>query len=102
MLYILSGTMPIAEIRPEELIILIPLMALAIPIINMLIKHQQRMAEIIHGTANEHSNVEITQLRREVYELKQMVHQQMIALDSQHSYAKVPVEQPLQRRLEEA
>jgi ribosomal 50S subunit-associated protein YjgA (DUF615 family) len=101
MLNFFSGPVPIAEVGPE-ILILIPVMALAIPIINMLIKHQQRMAEIIHGTAHEHSNSEISQLRREVYELKQMVHQQMIALDSQNSVSRIPVEQPLQRRLEEA
>ena len=98
----LIDNLSLAEIGPGEVFLFIPIVALCIPIIKMLVQHQQRMAEIIHGTANEHSHAEIAQLRHEVYELKQLVHQQMIALDSHSSMTRVPVETPLQRRLEEA
>lgn len=57
--------------------ILIPLTALMIPIIAILIHHQQRMAQIIHGrSSNPELENEVHALRREVQELKQMMSRQ--------------------------
>jgi uncharacterized membrane protein (DUF106 family) len=91
--------LPILEIHPGDIAVLIPIIALMIPIVKMLVSHQQKMAEIIHGTANRQSDVEVAQLRQEVYELKQLVHQQMIALDTVKSAPAVDI--PLQKRLEQ-
>ena len=62
------------------LAIFIPLLALMIPIVVILTRHQQRMAEIVHRTAGDHS--ELTALRHEIAELKSLVHQQAITLDT--------------------
>lgn len=59
---------------------MIPLMALAIPIIVVLTKHQQRMAELIHGGAGNQQQIEA--LKREVGELRSLVHQQAIQIDN--------------------
>jgi len=69
-----------------QLALLIPIMALSIPIIAILItaftKHQQRMAEIIHASHAAQQNPAIDQLRMEVRELKEIVASQAIALDN--------------------
>ena len=68
--------------------ILIPIMALMIPIIAMLIKHQTNMAQIIHGRPLNEDNHGIpmlqnnSQLTEEVRQLRELMHQQAIALDN--------------------
>ena len=81
---------------------MIPIVALTIPIVAILVKHQQRMAEIIHGTARQQGDAEIAQLRSEVYELKQLVHQQMISVDSLVSSRVASQEIPIYQRLEQS
>ena len=92
--------LPLALVGPEHFAVFIPILGVVAGIVAILTKHQQRMAEIIHGTASEISNQDVAQLRREVAELKQLVHQQMIALDSYSSSR--PPQEPvsLQKRLE--
>src|SRR5471030_1159572 len=94
--------LPLAFLRPDELAVMIPILGVVAGIVAIMTKHQQKMAEIIHGSRAAQSNDEIAALRSEVAELKQMVHQQMIALDS---YAGSPRRSddvpPLQRRLEQ-
>ncbi|MBC8065954.1 MAG: hypothetical protein H7Y17_14065 [Chlorobia bacterium] len=66
---------------------LIPLVIFMIPIIAILTSHQRKMAELIHGNrANGNTNGEIEALRREVQELKQLVHQQTLQIDSISRY----------------
>src|SRR5471030_1134883 len=84
-----------------EIAVFIPITALMIPIVAILVKHQQRMAEIMHGSGGAQTHAEVAQLRNEVYELKQMLHQQMITVDSMLSTPKVNSDQPLQQRLEQ-
>ncbi len=75
--------MPITEV----LALMIPIVALMIPIVAILSHHQRRMAELIHQrnpAINSHSG-QIEALRQEVSELKQLVHQQMIAVDNMAS-----------------
>ncbi len=91
----------LAYLDPGQIAVMIPIFALSIPIVAMLIKHQQRMAEIIHGTARQQGDAEIAQLRSEVYELKQLVHQQMISVDSLVSMKVKDTDTPLQQRLEQ-
>ena len=63
---------------PDILALFIPIVALMIPIVVTLTKHQQRMAEIIHGnnTVNE-----TNELRREVADLRSIIQSQALALD---------------------
>jgi hypothetical protein len=68
-------------LEPAILALLIPITCLMIPIVAILTAHQRKMAEIIHQKASTQPG-EIEALRREIYELKQLVHQQAIAMDS--------------------
>ena len=65
---------------------LIPLVIFMIPIIAILTSHQQKMAKIIHERASiipdQRQAQELNQLRAEIQELKSLVHQQAIAMDS--------------------
>ncbi len=62
--------------------IIIPILIFLIPIIAILTAHQRKMAELIHGKENSQQNPEVAALRHEVYELKQLIHQQAIAIDN--------------------
>jgi len=77
----------------EVLAIGVPIIALMIPIVAILTAHQRKMAEIVHGRTNEGGSqeAEITALRSEVAQLKQLMHQQAIALDSMNGEAKIAV-----------
>ena len=72
----------------EWIWVLIPIMALMIPIIAMLIKHQTNMAQIIHGrpldgNLNQNQlNSYNPQLTDEVRQLRELMQQQTIALDN--------------------
>lgn len=81
----------------------IPLLALLIPIVAILVHHQQKMAQIMRGS-DPNTFAAIDALRREVADLRQLVGQQSIALDDLRRSAGVqaapPVEVPnLQGRL---
>jgi uncharacterized membrane protein (DUF106 family) len=66
---------------------LIPLFAIvatfSIPIVAILMAHQRRMAEIIHQQHAQayQQSPEILALRQEVHELRQLIHEQTIAMD---------------------
>ncbi len=62
----------------------IPIVALMIPIVALLTRHQRQMAEIIHKRSPDSPGTEqeIQALRYEVHELKQLVQQQVIAVDA--------------------
>lgn len=68
--------------RPEILALLIPITALMIPIVAILVSHQQKMARIIHGEGGANTRAQIDALRAEVAQLKEVIHQQTIALDN--------------------
>jgi hypothetical protein len=53
-----------------------------IPIVAILVKHQQRMAEIIHSKQPDQSNVDVHNLRAEVHQLREIVHLQSIQMDT--------------------
>lgn len=62
---------------PETLAISIPIIALLIPIVAILVHHQQKMAQIIHGGGmNEQLAREVEALRHEVQQLRAQVSQQ--------------------------
>jgi hypothetical protein len=88
--------MRLVEILP----LLIPFVIFLIPIIAILTRHQQKMAEIMRDQHGQASAAEIYALRREVSELKEIVHQQTLALDSvMPSGVKSVEDAPLQERL---
>jgi hypothetical protein len=60
--------------------VMIPLTALMIPIVVVLTKHQQKMAEILNRNTGDHAV--INGLRQEIAEIKALVHHQTIALDN--------------------
>lgn len=74
--------------------ILIPLVAIALtfgtPIIWMLLSHQRKMAEMIHGQSKQANlpqtpSIEVQSLRAELAEVRDLSRQQMIVLDSMRS-----------------
>ncbi|MBZ0213870.1 MAG: hypothetical protein K8H99_08740 [Nitrospirae bacterium] len=84
----------------ENIAVMIPIVALMIPIVAILSAHQQKMARIIHETRNSGQDVEVQRLRSEVEQLKQLVHQQTIAIDNLSSLpAKQSSQTELQSRL---
>jgi hypothetical protein len=85
----------------ETIAVFIPILGIVAGIVAIMTKHQQRMAEILHGSPQNQSNNEINHLRNEVAELKHLVHQQMIALDAYSGHTRPPAENPLQKRLEQ-
>ncbi len=58
--------------------LMIPIIALFIPIVALLIKHQQAMAKIIHGTAREG---EVEALRQQISHLQYQFMQQQAAIE---------------------
>ncbi len=81
-------TMPLAVFDPSMLGVLIPIIALIIPIVAILTKHQMNMAQIIHGRPLNEDNHGIpmlndqSQLKDEVRQLTELMHQQAITLDN--------------------
>lgn len=64
---------------PGVIALFIPIVALMIPIVRMLTIHQQKMAEIVH---NQAPNPAIEDMRRELYELRNLVNQQALVIDN--------------------
>jgi hypothetical protein len=65
--------------------VLIPIIAISAPfgvaIIAMLIKHQQRMVELMHRHQGPVLDTRIDALQRDMAELKDLIHQQALAID---------------------
>lgn len=72
---------------PDELIpIFAIMMVFGIPMVAILTAHQRKMAELIHGKQQQANDLgplvnEVQALRQEVYELRQRMNEQQIALD---------------------
>ena len=65
--------------------ILVPLTVLLIPVIAILTRHQQKMAELIHGNPQNRLPMvqnDDSQLSEDVRQLRELMHQQAIALDN--------------------
>lgn len=66
--------------RPEEIIGLSAVVLIfGTPMVAVLLRHQRRMAELIHARPAPSADTEV--LRNEIRELKALVHQQSIAID---------------------
>lgn len=74
----------LADLGPEMIAVCIPVVALCIPIVAMLTKHQQKMAELLHGSQGVNAE-ETYRMRNEVNQLRDLVAQQTIALDDLRS-----------------
>ena len=76
------------------LALMIPIAALCIPIVAILTSHQQKMANMFAQQSQGKSQLtseELNALRREVMELKSLVHQQAIAIDNLSRPVSTPV-----------
>ncbi|CAN5465496.1 hypothetical protein BH11ARM1_BH11ARM1_02850 [soil metagenome] len=63
--------------------IMIPLgLVVVLPIVGIMTSHQRKVAEIFAQRSNQASDQEIGLLRQDIRELKELIHQQAIALDS--------------------
>jgi len=72
--------------NPESLAVLIPVVALMIPIVKILTSHQQKMAELIHGKQQEQAQIaplmhEIQSMRAELQHLRESQNVQQIEMD---------------------
>lgn len=76
--------------------ILMPLGMFGIPIVAILAAHQRKMAALIHqqGGLSQQHVVELYELRREVENLKEIVHTQALALDDQATLKRFLTESP--------
>ena len=64
-------------------VVIITCLGLSIPLIAILSTHQQKMAEIVLKQGDQaNSDNEVQTLRAEVKELKELIHQQTILLDT--------------------
>ena len=68
-------------VEPGHLALMIPIIIFMIPIVGILTAHQRKMAEIIHAR-QQIAPDEIAALRQEMAELKELMHQQAIAMDN--------------------
>ena len=87
---------------PAVMALSIPLVALLIPIIVVLIKHQQKMAEILHGHTNPNLTAEITVLKDQVQQLSYRVNQQALVIDKLAGRAPTevpPIDDSMRQRL---
>lgn len=70
---------------PGVIALMIPILAIlmifGIPLMGILTKHQQRMAELLSANGNTALDGRIDAIQRDVAELRDLVHQQTIALD---------------------
>lgn len=71
--------------EPETLGIMIPIVALLIPIVAILTRHQRSMAELIHGSHHAQQNqaaaAEIQALRAEMASLRESVNMMIVNRD---------------------
>jgi len=94
-----------------EMAMMIPIIALCIPIVNIIAKHRFRVIEMkmrMRGYSDQHEAIQqkqIEELKGEVKGLKELVHQQMISVDSLLSNQSKLIEssraQELQKRISE-
>ena len=67
--------------NPGIVALLIPIMALMIPIVAILTKHQKEMAELMRQDRQSLGDARVDALQSQIADLKDLVHQQTIALD---------------------
>lgn len=85
----------------EILPIFIPIIALVIPVVAILTKHQQKMAELVRQSPQLGSMPEVHALRQEVAQMRQMMNDQMLALDQIRSALPARTEPPAIPQIEQ-
>lgn len=73
-----------------DLVFLIPVVAIVFPmlvaIVSILVKHQQKMAELIHGQPRQPAaDSDVAQLRRELAAVNDRLNQVLLAVESKSS-----------------
>lgn len=86
--------------QPETLALFIPITALIIPIVAILVRHQQKMAEIIHSQPQQamQPNSEMESMRRDMNSMRELLNQQAIQMDTliqQQRSLNAPPQQPV-------
>jgi len=87
---------------PEVFIPIVGIISVfSIPIIAILVHHQRKMAELIHRNHAQAAqpNFEVQALRQEIAELRQLMHQQTIAMDDIRSRLPAPNPEDVRKRL---
>ncbi|HAY13247.1 MAG TPA: hypothetical protein PLB31_09950 [Fimbriimonadaceae bacterium] len=71
--------------QPENIAVMIPIVALLIPIVALLTRHQRSMAELIHGSHHaqqgQAASAELQALRAEVSALRETVNMMIVNRD---------------------
>jgi hypothetical protein len=67
---------PALTLDSDTLGLAIPILIFLIPIIAILVRHQQKMAEIFHGGLNQQAQAEMQALRAEMMQMREMMHHQ--------------------------
>lgn len=83
-----------------DLEILVPICAIGLPMVvaitSILVKHQQKMAELIHSRSEpQPQSEELAQIRRDIESLSDRLNQVVLALESNGA----PQQSPLEQRL---
>jgi hypothetical protein len=78
---------------------LIPIVLFMIPIVAILTHHQRKMAELYHGSRQALPDQDIESLKRDMAELKQVVHQQTIALDNLSRFKTIQLSEDVSQRI---
>jgi hypothetical protein len=92
--------LPLADFfEPGTLALMIPIIALIIPIVVILTGHQRKMAEIIHK-GNSLPQNDLESIKQELTSMRMQMNQQTIALDDLRSKtASLPQQATVQERL---
>ena len=62
--------------------LIIPILLFLTPIVAILTAHQRKMAELMHMRQAPQRDFEMESLRSEIRELKQLLHEQTLAIDN--------------------
>ena len=78
---------------------MIPIVLFMIPIVAILTHHQRKMAELYHGNRQALPDQDMETLKRDMAELKQVVHQQTIAMDNLSRLQLPPAREDISQRI---
>jgi hypothetical protein len=84
--------------QPWMMALMIPILALTIPIVVVLTNHQRKMAEILHQNKPLPSG-ELEAIRQELRDLRMLMHQHTIALDDMRNQQSLGQRDEVQNRL---
>ena len=86
--------LPLAAFSGNDIAaVVVPAMVFAIPIVAIVTSHQRKLAEIAAQNRSQVPNADVQALRQEIGELKALVHQQAIMVDTLDSAPKPTIEE---------